>query len=483
MRRFVQKGNIKNNNGMKFYSTNNPPSPEASAGKKINLVDFKTALLAGLAPDNGLFMPEKFPKLSGKFFEEIGNKKFWEIAVDAGKKFIGDIPRHDLEEIVKEAFDFEIPVKDLGKNLYVLELFHGPTLAFKDFGARFMARVMNYYLKQGKKNLNIIVATSGDTGRAVAQGFYGLSNVKVFVLYPSKRITELQEKQMATLGKNIVAIEVGGSFDDCQKLAKQILSDGELKKKFNFTSANSINFGRLLPQSFYYLWGYAQMKKIGIKEFVYCVPSGNFGNLTAGLMAKRMGMNVSRFIAATNANDVFPRYLETGKFVSRVSRETISNAMDVGNPSNFARLLDMYGNNVKQAEGPEYSRRAEGPEYSRRAEGPEYSRGMADDVVGISITDNETRETIKNVYRETNYICDPHTAVGVTAGRKSNVSQPIVVLGTAHPAKFREIVEPLIGKKVVLPPQLTAVLEKQKKSLVLENNFEKLRKAIVNSAI
>jgi threonine synthase len=429
---------------MEFYSTNHG-SPRIS---------FCEALMRGLALDGGLFMPEFFPQLGGKFIETLGKKNFEEIALEVSKKYITDIPEEDLKRIVRDAFNFEVPLVQLDTNIYILELWHGPTLAFKDFGARFMARTMNYY---ASKKMNIVVATSGDTGSAVAQGFYGLANINVFVLYPSKRVTPLQEKQMATLGKNIVALEVKGSFDDCQRLAKRILHDDKLHERVNLSSANSINFGRLLPQSFYYFYGYARLlnqlkAKSSQLKAVFCVPSGNFGNLTAGLMARRMGLPVSHFIAATNANDVVPRYLRTGEFVSRVSRKTISNAMDVGNPSNFARMQEMFHGNVKQ---------------------------MRKEIVGISISDAQTRETLKEVYRETGYLLDPHTAVGVAAARKSNVSQPIIVLSTAHPAKFQEVVEPIIRKKVALPKQLASVAKKKKKSILFENSAEDLKKIIL----
>lgn len=427
---------------MKFYSTN----------KKSPLVTFKEVLMVGLAPDGGLFMPEKFPKLDGSFLKDIHKKNFNDIAFEVSKNFINDIPERELRRIIKEALNFKVTLISLYENLYVLELFHGPTLAFKDFGARFMARLMNYYLKKEKRNLNIIVATSGDTGSAVAQGFYGLSNIRVFVLYPSKRITKLQEKQMATLGKNIVAVEIQGSFDDCQKIAKQVLGDPELRGKLKLSSANSINFGRLLPQSFYYFYGYSQLRNFSEVSPIFCVPSGNFGNLTAGLMAKRMGLPVKQFIAATNANDVVTKYLKTGKFVSRVSRKTISNAMDVGNPSNFARMLDLFHDDVKQ---------------------------MRENIAGISISDKQTRETVKNVYRETSYVADPHTAVGIAAAKQYNNSHPIIVLSTAHPAKFREIVGPVIGKRIPLPPQLKKFINKTKKAILMENDAESIKRLIL----
>lgn len=414
--------------------------------------------MSGLASDGGLFLPESFPRLPKAFLLNLKGKSFEEIALAVSRKYIRDIPEKDLKKIIRESFNFDIPLKNISEDLYVLELFHGPTLAFKDFGARFMARLMNYYMKKnpGGGKLNIIVATSGDTGSAVARGFYGLSNVNVFVLYPSKRVTDLQEKQMATLGGNITAIEVRGSFDDCQRLAKQALNDPELKSRIVVSSANSINFGRLLPQSFYYFHGVSQLLKLtddkAMSGVVFCVPSGNFGNLTAGLMAKRMGLNVSGFIAATNFNDVVPRYLQSGKFVSRVSRQTISNAMDVGNPSNFARMTEMFHDNVKQ---------------------------MRKEILGFMVSDEETRKTIRNVYRETNYLIDPHTAVGISASVKCGLKNPIIVLSTAHPAKFRDAVEPVIGKKISLPPALRAIMNKTKKSVLMKDNPEELKKIIL----
>ena len=448
---------MRKHKGIKFYSTN----------RKSSLEDFRKVLMSGLAPDGGLFMPEKFPNLGRNFFRNIKAKSLGEIAFEVCKRYAADIPEKHFKKIINQTFNFEVPLRKLDNDLYILELWHGPTLAFKDFGARFMARLMSYYLRRDQNTLNIVVATSGDTGSAVAQGFYGLSNIKVFVLYPSKRVTPLQEKQMATLGKNIIALEVRGSFDDCQKLAKQILADQELKKKINLSSANSINFGRLLPQSFYYFYGYAQLlnklkvrsKRLGV---VYCVPSGNFGNLTAGLMAGCMGLPVKQFIAATNINDAVPEYLKTGKFVSRVSRETISNAMDVGNPSNFARILDMFHEDVKQ---------------------------IRSKILGISVSDKQTRETIKNVYRQTGYLLDPHTAVGVAAAKKfqsnpsiaSGSKQPLVVLSTAHPAKFKEVIEPVIKKKITLPGRLKKVLDKRKKSILVDNSFEAVKNIIIKN--
>lgn len=445
---------------MKFHSTNNPPSHKTAEGKKIRPAGFKDALMSGLAPDGGLFMPESFPGLSKSFLNDLSEKSFNEIALAVSKKYINDIPEKDLKMIIRESFNFEIPLREISEKLYVLELFHGPTMAFKDFGARFMARLMDYYTRKNpkakNKKLNIIVATSGDTGSAVARGFYNLSNINVFVLYPSKRVTDLQEKQMTTLGKNITAVEVKGSFDDCQRLAKQALGDPELKDKIMMSSANSINFGRLLPQSFYYFYGIGQFLKLNANNrtsgVVFCVPSGNFGNLTAGLMAERIGLNVSGFIAATNKNDVVPRYLKTGKFVSRVSRRTISNAMDVGSPSNFVRILEMFSGDVKQ---------------------------MRKEITGISVSGRETRKAIRNVYQKTNYLIDPHTAVGIAAAKMSGIKKYIIVLSTAHPAKFRDVVEPVIGIKISLPPVLQSVIRGKKKSIFMKNNLDNLKSIIL----
>ena len=317
---------------MKFYSTNN----------KSPLTSFESALFSGLAPDDGLYMPLKLPKLPLDFFDWINCKKptFQEIASRLTKIILSyDVNNKALKEIVYDTLNFNAPLVKIRDNLFVLELFHGPTLSFKDFGSRFLARISAYFLKKRSKKITIVVATSGDTGSAVAHGFYNIPNLEVYILYPSKRISQLQEKQITTFGKNIHAIEVNGSFDDCQRLAKLALSDDELRKELNISSANSINVGRLLPQMFYYFHGYQQLRKLGVKKFTYCVPSGNFGNLTAGLIAKRMGLPVSQFIAATNANDIVPNYLKTGTFRPRKSKHTMSNAMDVGNPSNFTRIM------------------------------------------------------------------------------------------------------------------------------------------------
>ena len=433
---------------MKYRSTN----------KKIKNISFKDAIFQGLAADGGLFMPERFFGLSLEFIGSLSKKEFWEIALEISRKFISEIPRKDLKKIIKDSFNFEIPLIKLENNLYVLELFHGPTLAFKDFGARFMARVMGYFLKKNKKKIKIIVATSGDTGSAVGSGFYGAPNIKVYILYPRGKVSLLQEKQLTTFGGNIIAVEVGGNFDDCQRMAKAVLSNKKINGNNEFSSANSINFGRLLPQMFYYFWGYAQLIKPNVisqmLNVVFCVPSGNFGNLTAGLMAKRLGLPATEFIAATNANDVVPQYLKTGKFVSRISRKTISNAMDVGNPSNFTRMLDLYGNSRQK---------------------------MKKDITGLCITDKETKKTIKSIYDKTGYILDPHTAVAVAAAKKSGIKNPIIALATAHPIKFRDIVEPIIKKKIIIPEEIKKAMAKRKKFIAIGNDIKELERILVGA--
>ncbi len=433
---------------MYYYSTN----------KQIKGKKFKDVLFEGLAPDGGLYMPENFPSLNNKFLADLANKSFGEIALEVGKLFIDDIPEKDLKEIIDDAFSpdafidcgegFPAPLVKISDNIYVEELWHGPTMAFKDFGARFMSRAMGYFLRQTKKELKIIVATSGDTGSAVAAGFYNVPNIKVYILYPSGKVSDLQEKQLTTFGGNITAVEVNGAFDDCQKLAKQILGDKELNGKGEFSSANSINFGRLLPQMFYYIFGFAQLVKKGIKDVNFCVPSGNFGNLTAGLIAKRIGLPIGMFIAATNINDVVPEYLHTGVYKPRPSQKTMSNSMDVGNPSNFARMLDLYENNAKL---------------------------MVKDIIGISVTEEETSRTIGNVYEKVGYLLDTHSAVAVKAAQESGIDDVIISLSTAHPVKFKDAIEPIIGKKIEIPGKLKEIINKQKKALFIENNLEELK--------
>ncbi|HEY4474236.1 MAG TPA: threonine synthase [Candidatus Paceibacterota bacterium] len=429
---------------MRFHSTNG----KSRAG-------FSEALRLGLAPDGGLFMPDIWPHVSATFLRKLPKKHFHEIALALFKLFVSEIPERELKKITREAFDFPVPLIRLEENLFVLELFHGPTMAFKDFGARFLSRTLSYFLRKEKDRgtLNIIVATSGDTGSAVASGFFNVPGIRVFILYPSGLVSRLQEQQLTTYGKNIIALEVKGTFDDCQRLAKQALSDKSLNAEMRFSSANSINFGRLLPQASYYAYAAALLQRGGFKKKpTFIVPSGNFGNLFAGLIAKKAGFPIARFVAATNANSVVPEYLQTGKFAPRKSKKTISNAMDVGNPSNFVRILEFYRG-------------------SRKA--------MAKDILGMSISDAETRATIRDVFCGSGYVLDPHTAVGVAAARKLPGSEgPVVILGTAHPAKFREVVEPVIGKELPLPKQLQAPMKKKKRSVVIRPRFPDLVHAL-----
>jgi len=425
---------------MKFYSTEN----------KAPKVSFKEALLSGLAPDRGLYMPERIDPLSESVFEQ---NSFQKMCFETAKIIInGEIPDNELSDIVHNALNFDVPIKHLHDNIHILELFHGPTAAFKDFGARFMARTMSYFIRKTNEKVTILVATSGDTGSAVAKGFLGVPNIDVVLLYPKNKVSFLQEKQLTTLGENITALEVRGTFDDCQKMVKDAFMDDELKNKIKLSSANSINIGRLFPQSFYYIWAFLQITKSRDDKVIFCTPSGNFGNLTAGLIAKRMGLPVECFIAATNINDVVPEYLDTGLFNPRPSKETFSNAMDVGDPSNFSRMLALYGSKEK----------------------------MEKDVLGFKVTDNETLETIKKVYNDHGYILDPHGAVGYKAIKdflndKGQKSIPIILLETAHPAKFNSTIKKAIGKELEIPGVLKEALEKDKNTVEINNDFKSLK--------
>jgi len=433
---------------IRYYSTNN----------KNYLVSFKDALLSGLAPDKGLYMPERFPVYDQN---KLMEKDFRNLATYLAKLFIEEeIPEDEIKNICYDAFNFDVPLKRINDNIFILELFWGPTCAFKDFGARFMALTMSYFLKKINKKIKILVATSGDTGSAVAKGFYKVENIDVLILYPSQKVSLLQEKQLTTLGENITALEVLGTFDDCQAMVKEAFVDKDLNSRLNLCSANSINIGRLIPQSFYYVWGYNRLKYLlnGIEpQLIYCTPSGNFGNLTGGLFAKRMGLNVKKFIAATNENDVVPEFLFTGKFNPRPSVTTYSNAMDVGNPSNFARMIDMY-----------------------TKDNSSYWENMKKDIMGYKVSDEETLDTVKKVYEKTGYILDPHSAVGYKAiqkFKKDNESNNFnfIFLGTAHPAKFMDILEDKLGIKVDIPSQLQEALLKEKKSIKIKNIYSDLK--------
>lgn len=425
---------------MKYYSTN----------KQSQSVSLQEAVVKGLASDRGLFMPEAIKALPSSFYDHIEDLSFQEIAYRVADAFFGeDIPADTLKDIVYDTLNFDVPLVKVDENIYSLELFHGPTLAFKDVGGRFMARLLSYFIrKEGQKDVNVLVATSGDTGSAVANGFLGVEGIHVYVLYPKGKVSEIQEKQFTTLGQNITALEVDGTFDDCQALVKSAFMDKELNDHLLLTSANSINVARFLPQAFYYFYAYAQLKKMGQadnKKVVVCVPSGNFGNITAGLFGKQMGLPVSRFIAANNKNDIFYQYLQTGKYNPRPSVATIANAMDVGDPSNFARVLDLY---------------------------KESHEAICRDISGTTYTDEQIRETVKTTYQQTGYLLDPHGACGFRALKEGLKEGEVgVFLETAHPAKFLETVESIIENKVTIPAKLQEFMKGEKQSLPLSKEF------------
>lgn len=427
---------------MKYYSTN----------KQASEVNLQEAVVKGLAPDKGLFMPEKIKVLPQSFYENIDKLSFQDIAYTVADAFFGeDVEADTLKKIVYDTLNFETPLVHVNDNIYSLELYHGPTLAFKDVGGRFMARLLGYFIqKQGQKDVKVLVATSGDTGSAVANGFLGVEGIHVYVLYPKGKVSHIQECQFTTLGQNITAIEVDGTFDDCQAMVKTAFLDEELNKKLNLTSANSINVARFLPQAFYYFNAYAQLKKQDkAKDVVFCVPSGNFGNITAGLIAKKMGLPIKRFIAANNKNDIFLQYLNTGVYTPRPSTQTIANAMDVGDPSNFARVLDLYN-------------------HSHDA--------ITSEIAGYSYTDEDIRKTLKATYEKTGYLLDPHGACGYQAlidGLKE--SETGVFLETAHPAKFLETVESIIDQSVEIPEKLKAFMKGEKKSIAIDKTFEEFK--------
>lgn len=423
---------------MKYYSTN----------QQSERVSLRHAVIKGLACDKGLYMPEVINQLPASFFENMETQSFQEIAYTVADAFFGDdIPSEKLKEIVYDTLSFDVPVVKVEENIYSLELYHGPTLAFKDVGGRFMARLLAYFLSQEKQtNVNVLVATSGDTGSAVANGFLGVSGVTVYVLYPKGKVTPIQECQFTTLGQNIIPLEIDGTFDDCQSLVKQAFMDKEINTKLNLSSANSINIARFLPQAFYYFYAYAQLLRMNkVDQLVVSVPSGNFGNITAGLIAKRMGLPIKRFIAANNKNDIFVEYLKTGVYNPRPSISTLANAMDVGDPSNFARILDLYGGNHKQ---------------------------VCLDISGVSYTDNQIADAVREVYKKTQYMLDPHGACGYMA-LKDQLQQGEVglFLETAHPAKFLETVESIINEKIVVPLSLESFMKGVKHSVELSKEY------------
>lgn len=423
---------------MKYYSTN----------QQAPLATLHEAVVKGLAGDRGLYMPEEIKKLPASFFDNIEHMTFQEIAFVVAQAFFGeDIPDEDLRRIVNDTLSFDCPVAPVAPTIYSLELFHGPTLAFKDVGARFMARLLQYFIRQeGREEVNVLVATSGDTGSAVANGFLGVDGIHVYVLYPKGKVSKIQESQFTTLGRNITAVEVDGVFDDCQALVKNAFMDEELNRHMKLTSANSINVARFLPQAFYYFNAYARMKALGkADQLVVCVPSGNFGNITAALFGHRMGLPIKRFIAANNANDIFYKYLQTGKYEPKASRQTIANAMDVGDPSNFARIYDLYKGDHEQ---------------------------IASLISGATYSDDQIREAMSQCYHDYGYILDPHGACGYRALKEGlHDGEYGVFCETAHPAKFKETVEAAIGAEVSIPERLAEFMKGTKQSVPMTKDF------------
>jgi threonine synthase len=429
---------------MKYYSLNN----------KLEKISFQEAVIQGLAPDKGLYFPETITPLSASFFDEIENLSNEEIAYQVIQQFVGnEIPELELKAIIKETLCFDFPVVSVEENIYSLELYHGPTMAFKDVGARFMSRCLGYFNRNNDKQVTVLVATSGDTGGAVASGFLGVKNLDVIILYPSGKVSDIQERQLTTLGENITALEIDGVFDDCQDMVKKAFLDKSLSHK-NLTSANSINIARWLPQMFYFFFAYKQLKSKN-KSLVFSCPSGNFGNICAGIMAKKLGLPVEHFVASTNANDTVPRFLENGQYTPKPSVATISNAMDVGNPSNFVRIQELYNNDLKL---------------------------FKKDFSSYSFTDIETKSALKEIYKTSGYIAEPHGAVGYLGLKKemnSHTNSIGVFLETAHPIKFLDIVENSINLKLEMPNQIMGVMNKEKASIKLKT-YDEFKNFITN---
>lgn len=423
---------------MKYYSTN----------KEAPIATLEEAVVKGLAPDKGLYMPENINKLPKTFFDNIQDMSFQEIAFEVAKAFFGDdVETSALKDIVYDTLSFDVPAIKVENNIYSLELFHGPTLAFKDVGARFMARLLQYFIKkEGQKSVTVLVATSGDTGSAVANGFLGVEGIHVDVLYPKGKVSKIQESQFTTLGKNITAIEIDGVFDDCQSLVKQAFMDEELNANKKLTSANSINVARFLPQAFYYFYAYAQLKKQNKADnMVVCVPSGNFGNICAGIFAHEMGLPIKRFIAANNANDIFYKYLQSGKYEPKPSKQTLANAMDVGDPSNFARIYDLFGGSHAK---------------------------ITNLISGATYTDDMIKSTMTTCYNDTKYILDPHGACGYKALKEGlKDGETGVFLETAHPAKFKEKVDDILKIDIEIPSRLAEFMKGKKQSIEMKNSF------------
>ncbi len=431
---------------MKFYSLNNS-APQVS---------FDTAVINGIAPDKGLYFPEKINPLPSSFFENIESFANEEIAFMAIQQFVeGIVPDDVLKDILKEVLDFDFPVVEITPNIATLELFHGPTMAFKDVGARFMAQCLGYFSRSSKNEVTVLVATSGDTGGAVANGFLGVAGVNVVILYPSGKVSDIQERQLTTLGKNITALEVDGTFDDCQAMVKNAFLDKELLDNMKLTSANSINVARWLPQLFYFLFAYKQAKSKG-KEIVFSVPSGNFGNICAGLVAQRLGMPVNHFVASTNVNDTVPQFMLTKEYNPKPSTATISNAMDVGDPSNFIRIRHLFQDNFE---------------------------ALKENLSSYPFDDNQTKEALKEIYNINGYIADPHGAVGYLGLKKYQETHPEtygIFLETAHPVKFLDIVEETLNEKLEIPTQIEKVMGKTKKSIKI-STYEGLKDFLLKS--
>ncbi len=433
---------------MKFYSTNN----------SAHRVSFRDAVLTGLPPDNGLYMPENIPQIPAERIHAFRQMSFQEIATAMADNLLSEsVEPHVLRKVIETAINFDAPLVPVEPDIFSLELFHGPTLAFKDFAARFMAQLMGHFVQNDNRELTILVATSGDTGSAVANGFYRVPGIRVIVLYPSGKVSQIQEKQLTTLAENITALEIGGTFDDCQALVKQAFLDGELQNNFRLTSANSINIARLIPQSFYYGYAWSRLPDPFV-DSVFSVPSGNFGNLTAGLMAKTAGVPITRFVAATNVNDVVPAYLQNGEFLPKTSVHTISNAMDVGNPSNFVRMLALFDHDLAR---------------------------IRKSVSGFAFTDAETRKTMLEIYDRTGYVLDPHGAVGYLGLKQFLAGQSGkwqgVFLETAHPVKFLDVVESTIGISPEIPAQLTKALSKEKIARSLPTEFSTFKNYLMGA--
>ena len=423
---------------MKYYSLNKQ-APDSS---------FENAVRKGLAPDRGLYFPEHITPLNEDFFEKLDDLSNSEIAFKAIQQFIGEeIPSDDLKQIVEDTLNFDFPIVDIEEGISTLELFHGPTMAFKDVGARFMARCLGYFNRNNDAEVTVLVATSGDTGGAVASGFLGVKGVRVVILYPSGKVSDVQEKQLTTLGQNITALEIDGTFDDCQDMVKKAFLDVDLTSQLELTSANSINVARWLPQMFYFMFAYKQLKALD-KPIVFSVPSGNFGNICAGMVAQKLGFPIEHFIASNNANNVVTRFLETNTYNPQPSIQTISNAMDVGNPSNFIRIQALHDNDINK---------------------------LKSNLSSYSFTDDETKTALETIYSNSGYIADPHGAVGYLGAKAhltNHSSSQVVFLETAHPTKFLDVVEDVISEKIKLPPQIQAVIDRQKHAAFVKNYEE-----------